>query len=145
MRFFFKVFPDISHVSQKGLKKLFYHNKMSAFAELMEILKDNEIREYSHYTKSKLIHLLSKRGLIPEKYAINRQAKAKKDIDTKYNFLRQIRSNPKKIEIHKVVLYHSIYKLALALNQNTAIISMYDGKVWRSRFAIKVFTEYESF
>ena len=39
---------------------------MPAYAELMKILKANEIRGYSHYTKSKLSDLLIKRGLIPE-------------------------------------------------------------------------------
>ena len=123
---------------------------MPTSAELMEILKENDIRGYSHYTKSKLIDLLFKRGLIPEKYDTNKREKAKKDIDPKYNFLRQIRSNPKNVEIHdleadKVVLYPSIYKAALALDQNTEVISMYDGKVRRSRYAIKVLTESESF
>ena len=85
---------------------------MLTHAELMKILKVNEIRGYFHYTKSKLIDLLLKRGLIPEKYGTNKQEKAKKNIDPKYNFLRQIRSNPKKVEIHdlkpdKVVLYPS--------------------------------------
>ena len=48
---------------------------MTSYTELMEILKANEIREYSHYTKSKLIDLLIKRGLIPEKYDTNKQVK----------------------------------------------------------------------
>ena len=53
--------------------------------------------------------MLIKRGLIPEKYDINKQVKARKDIDPKYYFLKQICSNPKKDEIHdletdKVVL-----------------------------------------
>ena len=73
---------------------------MTTSAELMEILKENEIRGYSHYTKSKLIDLLIKRGLIPEKYGTNEQEKAKKDIDDKYKFLRQMRSNPMKVEIN---------------------------------------------
>ena len=47
----FTAFPDISHISQNGLKKLLYNNKMTTYAELMEILKVNEIRGYSHYTK----------------------------------------------------------------------------------------------
>ena len=73
-----------------------------------------------------------------------------KDIDPKSYFLKQIRNNPKKVEIHdlktdKVVLYPSIYKAALALDQNPGVISMYDGKVWRSRYAIKVLTESECF
>ena len=97
---------------------------MPTSAELKEILKENTIKEYSHYTKSKLIDLLVKRGLIPEQYETNKQVKAKKDIDPKYNFLRQIHINPKKVEIHhqktdKVVLYPSIYKAALALEQNS--------------------------
>ena len=72
---------------------------MVTYTELMEILKANEIRGYSHYTKSKLIDLLIKRWLIPEKYDTNKQVKAGKDIYPNY-FLKQIRSNPKKVEIH---------------------------------------------
>ena len=107
---------------------------MPTYAELMEILKANEIRGYSHYTKSKLIDLLFKRGQIPEKCGTNKQKKSKKNIDPKYNFLRQVRSNPKKVEIHdleaeKIVLYPSIYKAALALDQNPRVIDMYNGKV----------------
>ena len=59
---------------------------MPTSADLMEILKENEIRGYSHYAKSKLIDLLFNRGLIPEKYDANKQENAKKDIDPKYNF-----------------------------------------------------------
>ena len=77
---------------------------------------------------------------------IKKQEKLIKDIDPKYNFLRQIRKNPKKVEIHdletdKVLLYPSIHKDALALNQNTGLIGMYNGKVWRNRHAIIVLTE----
>ena len=69
-----------------------------------------------------------------------------KDIDPKYSFLRRIRNNTKKVEIHdletdKVVLYSSIYKAALALDQNTRVIGMYNEKVWRNRYAINVLTE----
>ena len=53
---------------------------MPTYAKLMEILKANEIRGYSHYTKSKLIDLLVKRGLIPEKHGKNKQGKMIKDI-----------------------------------------------------------------
>ena len=60
---------------------------MPTSAELMEILKENQIRGYSHYIKWKLIDLLVKGGLIPEKYETSKQVKAKKDIHPKYNFL----------------------------------------------------------
>ena len=51
---------------------------MPISAEVMEILKENETRGYSHYTNSKLINLLFKGGLIPEKYGTNRQEKAER-------------------------------------------------------------------
>ena len=107
---------------------------MPTLAELKEILKQNQLKGYSHCTKSKLFDLLYKRGLIPEEYDANKQVKAKKDIDPKYIFLRQIHSNPKKVEIHdletdKVDLYPSIYKAALALDQNAAVNVMYNSKV----------------
>ena len=94
--------------------------------------------------------MLVKIGLIPEKHGKNKQEKIIKDIDPKYYFLKQIRSNPKKVEIYdletdKVVLYPSIYKAALALDQNSGVIGMYNEKVWRNRYAIKVLTESESF
>ena len=104
------------------------------------------MKGYSHYTKSKRIDLLDKRGLLPDKYETNKQVKAKNEIDHKYNFLRQIHINLKKVEIHdlvtdKIDLCPSIYKAALALDQNTGVIFMYNEKVWRKRCAIKVLTE----
>ena len=82
--------------------------------------------------------------MISEQYGTNKQEKAKKDIDPKYIFLRQIRKTPKKVEIHdfetdKVVLNPSIYKAAFAMDQNTGVISVYDGKVWMSRYANQSF------
>ena len=84
---------------------------MLSIAQLNEILKENQIKGYSHYTKSKRIDLSEKRGLIHEKYETNKQVKAKKDIEPKYNFLREGHSHPKKVEIHdletdNVNLYH---------------------------------------
>ena len=49
-----------------SLRKLFYNNKMPTYAQLMEILKANKIRGYSHYTKTNLVDLLGERGLMPE-------------------------------------------------------------------------------
>ena len=91
--------------------------------------------------------MLVKRGLIPEKYGTNKQEKAKNDIEPKHNFLRQIRSNPKNVEMHDmetddVVLYPSIYKATLALDQNTRVFSIYDANVWRNRYASRVLTKF---
>ena len=75
-----------------------------------------------------------------------KQVKAKKDKDPKYYFLKQIRRNPKQAEIYdlktdKVVFCPSVYKTAQALDQNSGVIGMYNGKVWRNRYAMKVLAE----
>ena len=54
---------------------------MPTYAQLVAILQANEIRGYSHCTKSKLVDMLGERGLMPEKYDIIIQDKSKKDID----------------------------------------------------------------
>ena len=46
---------------------------MLTFAQLKAILKENQIKGYFHYIKSKLTDFLDKRGLIPEKYETNKQ------------------------------------------------------------------------
>ena len=65
--------------------------------------------------------------MIHENYETNKKVKAKKDIDAKYNFLMLGHSNPKKVERHnletdKVDVYPSVYKAALALDQNPGVI-----------------------
>ena len=119
---------------------------MISLTELRAILKENKIRGYLHYNKSELADVIVKRGLLPDKYETNKQVKAKKDIAHKYNFLREGYSHRKKVEIHdletdKVTLYPSIHKVALIWDQNTGVICMYNGKVWRKRYGIKVLTE----
>ena len=51
---------------------------MPTSAELIEIVKENEIRGYSHYTKSKLIDFLIKRGLIPKNMVLINKKKQKR-------------------------------------------------------------------
>ena len=50
---------------------------MPTYAQLVAILKANEIRGYSHYTKSKLVNMLGERGLMPKKYNIIIQNKSR--------------------------------------------------------------------
>ena len=51
-------------MSQNGLEKLCYNNEMPKYAKLMEILKAKGNRRIKfHYTKSKHIDFLVKRGL----------------------------------------------------------------------------------
>ena len=100
-----------------------------------------------NYNKSELIDVLIKRGLLsdtinittitslPERENIN------KEINPEYNFLKHIRNSPKKvgirdIETGKISVYSSMYKAAKRFNQQSRLISTYDGKVWKNRYAI---------
>ena len=70
----------------------------------------------------------------------------KKEINPKYNFLTHIRNISKKVEIQdmetgEIVIYSSMYKAAKRFNHHSRLISTYDGKVWRNRYAIKLLTE----
>ena len=45
------------------------------------------------------------------------------------------------METDKIIVYSSMYKAAKTFSQQSRLISAYDGKVWRNRYAIKVLTE----
>ena len=45
----------------------------------------------------------------------------------------------------EIIIYSSMYKAGKRFNQQSILISTYDGKVWRNRYAIKVITESKCF
>ena len=96
--------------------------------------------------------MLDKRGLLPETIKITsitslpEREDTKKERNLKYNFQKHIRNSPKKVEIRdmksgEIIVYFSMYKAAKTFNQQSRLISAYDAKVWRNRYAIKVLTE----
>ena len=98
--------------------------------------------------------MLVKSGLLPETIKIttitslSEREKIKKEINPTYNLLKHIRNSPKKVEIQdletgEIIIYSSMYKAAKRFNQQSRLITTYDGKVWRNRYAIKVLTEFE--
>ena len=119
--------------------------------ELRAMLKKNKIRGYLHYNKSELVDVLVKRGLLPDTMNITtitslpERENTKKIINPKYNFLKHIRNSPKKVEIRdietgEIIVYISMHTAAKRFNQQSRLISAYDGKVWRNRYAIKILT-----
>ena len=124
---------------------------MISLTELRAMLKKNKIRGYLDYNKSELIDVLIKRGLLPETMNITditslpERENTKKELNPKYNFLKHIRNNPKKVENRNLetgesIVYSSMYKAVKTFNQQSRLISAYDGKVWWNRYAIKVLT-----
>ena len=125
---------------------------MISLRELRAMLKETNIRGCLHYNKPKLVDLLVKRGLLPEIIKITTSSSlperkdTKKERNPKYNFLKRIRNNPKKVEIQdietgEIIISSSMCKAGKTFNQQSGLIYAYDGKVWRNRYAIKVLTE----
>ena len=125
---------------------------MISLTELRAMLKKNKTRWYLHYNKSELIDMLIKRGLLPETINVTtisslpERENTKKEINPKYNFLKHIRNSPKNVEIRdtetdEIIVYSSMYKAAKTFNQQSRLISAYDRKVLRNKYAIKVLTE----
>ena len=129
---------------------------MISLTDLRAMLKENKIRGYLHYNKSELVDGLVKIGLLPETIKIttitslSERENTKKKINPEYKFQKHIRNSPKKVEIldmetNEIIIYSSMYKDAKRFNQQSRLISTYDGKVWRNRYAIQVLTESECF
>ena len=49
------------------------------------------------------------------------------------------------METGEIIIYSSMYKAAKRFNPQSRLMSTYDGKVWKNRYAIKVLTESECF
>ena len=125
---------------------------MISWKEITAMLKENNIRGCLHYNKPELVDVLVKRGLLPEIMKITtitsppEREDAKKEINPKYKFLKHIHNIPKKVEIRdmetgEIIVYSSMYKAAKRFNQQSGLISAFDGKVYRDRYDIEVLTE----
>ena len=76
---------------------------MVSLTELRAMLKENKIRGYLHYNKSELVDELVQRGLLPDTMnititSLSERENTRKEINTKYNFLKHIRNSPKNVE-----------------------------------------------
>ena len=116
------------------------------------MIKQNKIKGYLHYNKSELIDVLVKRGLLPETIKIKtitslpERENTKKEINPKYNFLKTYAIIQRRLrsKIWKLVkLLYILPCIRLLFNQQSRLISAYDGKVWRNRYDINVLTEYD--
>ena len=61
--------------------------------QLRNILKQNNIKGYSQYSKTRLVELLRERKLLPEEPPV----KTRKEIDPNYEWLKSIRKNPRRV------------------------------------------------
>ena len=126
--------------------------KIISLTETTAMLTKNKTRGYLHYNKSELIDMLIKRGLKPEITNITtitaqpQRESAKKEINSKYDFLKHMRNSPKKVEVRdietdEIIVYSSMYKADKTFSQQSRLISACFGKVWRNRYVVKVLTD----
>ena len=79
-------------------------------------------------------------SLLIEKGVLTREDLRK---EKSYDRLKRIRKHPKRVEIldketGTITEYRSIYSAAKAFNQNPGFIAMFNGKVYKKRYEIKV-------
>ena len=90
---------------------------MISLTELRAMLKENKIRGYLHYNKSELVDVLVERGLLPDTINITTiislrgRENTKKEVNTKYNFLKHISNSPMKVEIQDMKRVKLLYIL----------------------------------
>ena len=111
---------------------------MLKHSELREILATNQIKGYMHYDKKQLIVLLGEKGLLPSK-----PEKVKKEINTKFEKLATIRTNPKQVILKNVETggtntFSSIYKASKFIGRSPRIITFWNNRVWDNRYEIKI-------
>ena len=112
--------------------------------ELKELMKQHNIRGHSYLNKPQMISRLVEKGVLTLEVVENwKQPPKVTSKDEKYDRLKRIRTHPRRVEILDretglVDSYSSMYKAAKALNQNAGVITMFNGKVYKKRYEIKV-------
>ena len=99
-----------------------------------ELMKQHKISGRSYLNKAQMISLLIEKGVLTREEL--RKEKS-------YDRLKRIRKHPKRVEIldketGTITEYRSIYSAAKAFNQNSGFIAMFNGKVYKKRYEIKV-------
>ena len=112
--------------------------------ELKELMKQHNIRGHSYLNKPQMISRLVEKGVLTLEVVENwKQPPKITSKDEKYDRLKRIRTHPRRVEILDretglIDSYSSMYKAAKALNQNAGVITMFNGKVYKKRYEIKV-------
>src|SRR5688572_18399263 len=112
--------------------------------ELKELMKQHNIRGHSYLNKPQMISRLVEKGVLTLEVVENwKQPPKITSKDEKYDRLKRIRTHPRRVEILDretglIDSYSSMYKAAKALNQSAGVITMFNGKVYKKRYEIKV-------
>ncbi len=113
--------------------------------DIKRVVRENKIRGVSHLNKKELISKLQEHDIVlPDKRP--RQKKVvdeAKVIDPKYDRLKTIRNNPRKVSTKDVetgdtVEHKSMYAAARSLNKTSKHITDYNGKIYKNKYEINI-------
>ena len=109
--------------------------------ELKTLLKENKIKFDTNWNKKRLIALANEHDLLPKM-----EVEKEKSKDAKYNRLKTIRQNPRKVtlgdvETGEIKTFPSVYKAAQFIDQAPQTITYWAGRkgTWNNKY--KVITE----
>ena len=119
--------------------------------ELRQMLIDNNLKGISR-NKTEIIELLINKGYLkkedvyPEQRIVEKKViekEIKKPIDPKYERLRNLRTQPKKVvytdlETGNVQEFDSVYKAARATKHSSKLFTDYNGRLYKERYQITV-------
>jgi len=116
---------------------------MITLPQLKELAKQNKI-PFTCMNKDEIIALLIDKNIITPSDLLKSkivELKEKHEAQTRYDYIKGIRNNPKRIEIFnkqtgETSIFPSKYKTARALKINPFYIK--DGTIWKERYVIKV-------
>ena len=115
--------------------------------ELKTLVKKHGIKIWRNsLNKPELIDLLFEKGVLSRDIAEKEKQRREQKVpstDPKYDRLKKIRNQPRRVDIFdletgEVSSYTSIYKAGKAHGQSARTILAFDGRVWRTRYEIKV-------
>ena len=108
--------------------------------ELKKLLKENKIHFYSYWGKKKLIALVNEHNLLPKT-----ELEGEKSKDVKYDRLKTIKQNPKKVMLEdvktgEIKTFPSIYKAAKFIDQAPQTITYWGKKegAWNNKYRVVV-------
>ena len=108
--------------------------------ELKTLLKENKIHFYTYGDKKKLIALANEHDLLPKT-----ELEKEKSKDAKYDRLRTIKQNPKKVmlkdvETGEIKNFPPIYKAAKFIGQAPQTITYWGNKegAWNNKYQVFV-------
>ena len=108
--------------------------------ELKTLLKENKIQFYSYWDKKKLIALANEHNLLPKT-----ELEKEKSKDVKYDRLKTIKQNPRKVmlqdvETGEIKTFPSLYKAAKFIDQAPQTITYWGERkgAWNNKYRVVV-------